>query len=74
MGVCFSIHSSKNSALDTLDYILRFKKCIRNYFYYNIGEKYPTHIDSTYDIKELKKFIIMHNIKEEDLFGYEYIE
>jgi hypothetical protein len=70
MGICIS---SDKSALDTLDYLLRFKKCIRNYFYYNIGEKCPNHIDTTYDIHELKDFINKHNIKEEELFEYEYI-
>jgi hypothetical protein len=74
MGVCLSIQSSKSSALDTLDYLLRFKKCIRNYFYYNIGEKCPYHIDTTYDIHQLKEFISKYNIKEEDLFEYEYID
>ena len=55
------------------DKVIRLKRCIKNYYYYNIGEQVPNDFKYCNTIESLRAFLYIYNIKENDLLNYDNI-
>jgi hypothetical protein len=55
------------------DYIYKLKICINNYFFYYLGEPCPRILYEIYSLKTLRDFMILYNIKENNVLKFENV-
>jgi hypothetical protein len=56
------------------DKVIRLKRCIRNYYHYNLGEDLPKEFNYCTTIDSLRAFLYIYNIKEYQVLQYEDIQ
>ena len=52
----------------------RLKRCIVNYYKYNLGEEVPNEIKYSTTLESLRAFMHIYNLKEHEVFQYEDIQ
>ncbi len=57
--------------MDNINYILRIKKALYNYYKYKLQEEQPQILQEEYDINLLRKLFNTYNISEIKLLEYE---
>lgn len=57
--------------MDNINYILRIKKGLYNYYKYKLQEEQPQILQEEYDINLLRKLFNTYNISEIKLLEYE---
>jgi len=54
--------------------VIKLKRCIKNYYHYNLGESVPKEFSSCTTIESLRAFLYIYNIKEYQVLQYEDIQ
>lgn len=54
--------------------VKRLKRCIINYYKYNLGEEIPRELNSITTLESLYAFMHIYNIKEYEILQYEDIQ
>lgn len=65
---------SKQVELDEVEkmtYALNLKQCIRNYFFYKLGELEPTAVRNVYDLDEIRRALKTIRVDENEVLSYE---
>ncbi len=62
---------NKKSNFDDINYILKLKKALYNYYKYELNKEQPREMQEEYDIKKIKIILNKYGISEKHLLEYE---